>query len=479
MREEPEPDSSDAARNTPTPTHEPRSTVILPPAIPTVIPLTAGPASRSPPRSELQVLLGLQPELEAKLSSKLLRVAGANAEAGAKAQAGAVGFAGDGSDGAVASLRGTAARTGTGTIEVAVWSRAAIGNYFWSEVFGQTVGAQDGGTLTSTGQFVLGRVRVRYITGYGVQINAMPTAETKLLVLILNTHTPSRVQQGVQWLEAVRTRFTNVQHLGLIVHGQESCRNHWLRPYLDDPRYRIRFAFVTYATDLIDDSRVFQWPLGVATYRGFPTSLTSSLGQTDRAHIARDPKSARCNFFGTVYANSSRVELLRTLRGLPADLGCEIGARMQWAPKETDATLGRYVDTLRRSDLTLSPAGVNSECYRWLEAASQGSTPVVEDVVKPATCGDPLTLMRRMDAPFVYVRNWSSELAPLLVSRSKVAGVSNGSNVIIGGGGGGGAVARGAGDRRRAVRQWYLDFNRAMRVRFLSQLAATFLELAP
>ena len=44
-----------------------------------------------------------------------------------------------------------------------------------------------------------------------------------------------------------------------IVHGQESCRNHWLRPYLDDPRYRIRFAFVTYATDLIDDSRVFQW----------------------------------------------------------------------------------------------------------------------------------------------------------------------------------------------------------------------------
>ena len=108
-----------------------------------------------------------------------------------------------------------------------------------------------------------------------------------------------------------------------------------------------------------------------------------------------------------------------------------------------------------------------------------GSTPVVEDVVKPATCGDPLTLMRRMDAPFVYVRNWSSELAPLLVSRSKVAGVSNGSNVIIGGGGGGGAVARGAGDRRRAVRQWYLDFNRAMRVRFLSQLAATFLELAP
>ena len=220
----------------------------------------------------------------------------------------------------------------------------AVGNYFWSEVFGQTVGAQDGGTLTSTGQFVLGRVRVRYITGYGVQINAMPTAETKLLVLILvrfrcvprcsiapvhllpqrphnapplapvvlergpfrscrpgecldcsrpsdmvcegpilfvlharfcfvltltsgfralaplrtsrwgavhaarlalgprtrsgnrawcgfpcascvmlhhrwhfqNTHTPSRVQQGVQWLEAVRTRFTNVQHLGLV-----------------------------------------------------------------------------------------------------------------------------------------------------------------------------------------------------------------------------------------------------------------------
>lgn len=37
------------------------------------------------------------------------------------------------------------------------------------------------------------------------------------------------------------------------------------------------------------------------------------------------------------------------------------------------ATLGRYVAALRRSDLTLSPAGLNTECYRWLEAASQGT----------------------------------------------------------------------------------------------------------
>ena len=53
------------------------------------------------------------------------------------------------------------------------------------------------------------------------------------------------------------------------------------------------------------------------------------------------------------------------------------------------ATLGRYVDTLRRSDLTLSPAGVNTECYRWLEAASQGTGPRhpgLDDVTPSHAC---------------------------------------------------------------------------------------------
>lgn len=62
-------------------------------------------------------------------------------------------------------------------------------------------------------------------------------------------------------------------------------------------------------------------PLGVATYRGFPTSLTSSLGQTDRAHIARDPKSARCNFFGTVGG------ILNTIL-IPACMRCQDHAIM-------------------------------------------------------------------------------------------------------------------------------------------------------
>ena len=49
-----------------------------------------------------------------------------------------------------------------------------------------------------------------------------------------------------------------------------------------------------------------------------------------------------------VYDNSSRVELLRALQELPADLRCELGARMQWAPKETDVRLFTGITSLCR-----------------------------------------------------------------------------------------------------------------------------------
>lgn len=114
-------------------------------------------------------------------------------------------------------------------------------------------------------------------------------------------------------------------------------------------------------------------------------------------------------------------------------------------------------------------------------AVITGSTPVIEDVAKPATCGDPLSLMRRTGAPFLYVRNWSVELRPLLASRSRITETSNASDAAVGDGGGGQIRSGGpnVGGRRRAVRQWYLDFNRAMRLRFLSQLTATFLDVSP
>ena len=56
-------------------------------------------------------------------------------------------------------------------------------------------------------------------------------------------------------------------------------------------------------------------------------------------------------------------------------------------------TLAAYQDALANSQYTLSPAGMNTECYRWYEAAALGSTPIIEDVTKPEQCGRPATAL--------------------------------------------------------------------------------------
>lgn len=49
-----------------------------------------------------------------------------------------------------------------------------------------------------------------------------------------------------------------------------------------------------------------------------------------------------------------------------------------------------------------------------------GSTPVIEDSPKPGACKTPLDLMRRMNAPFMYVRNWTTDLQRALLEGAQV-----------------------------------------------------------
>ena len=47
-----------------------------------------------------------------------------------------------------------------------------------------------------------------------------------------------------------------------------------------------------------------------------------------------------------------------------------------------------------------------SRCYRFYEAFASGSTPIIEDVQVPACKHHPLTLLREMRAPAIYVKDW-------------------------------------------------------------------------
>ena len=138
---------------------------------------------------------------------------------------------------------------------------------------------------------------------------------------------------------------------------------------------------------------------------------------------------------------------------------------LRWQPMETVESLGLYRHALQQSDLTLSPVGINTECYRIYEAAAYGSVPVVEDVMTPGYCGTnnnnssnvspiPLHLLKASNAPFIFLTDWRElpkilqhELA--LSMRQKV-------------------------QRRVRLVRWYHDFLAHLRKNFTKIIRETF-----
>lgn len=84
--------------------------------------------------------------------------------------------------------------------------------------------------------------------------------------------------------------------------------------------------------------------------------------------------------------------------------------------------------SLRNSDLTLSPHGMNHECYRIYEAFSYLSVPVLEENLahvagKRSNCDQrsAYRLLKEFDAPVRFVSNWTRELAGILEDELKMS----------------------------------------------------------
>ncbi len=164
---------------------------------------------------------------------------------------------------------------------------------------------------------------------------------------------------------------------------------------------------------------------------------------------------------------------------LPFHLQCLQHVRTTWWDNETPESARDYRDALLESEcvrvctvqrkplaclpirvpvqrLTLAPVGRNTLCYRFFEAAASGSTPVVEDVIMPPTClRDPLAQLKASGAPFIYVRNWTSELPEVLVLLTSES-------------------PRQRAQRRQRLLSWYGDFLYRMQTLFFRVLADSF-----
>lgn len=60
------------------------------------------------------------------------------------------------------------------------------------------------------------------------------------------------------WLEAVR-RNEQIANAGIIALGSERCANDWFLPYLNEVGSKIRFLFVVYDWNQVDDRIIYQW----------------------------------------------------------------------------------------------------------------------------------------------------------------------------------------------------------------------------
>ncbi|XP_043303079.1 ribitol-5-phosphate xylosyltransferase 1 isoform X1 [Cervus canadensis] len=340
---------------------------------------------------------------------------------------------------------------------VQIWGKAAIGLYLWEHIFEGLLEPTDVTAQWREGNSVVGRTHYSFITGPAV-VPGYFSVDVNNVVLVLNGREKAKVFYATQWLlyaqNLVQTQ--RLQHLAVVLLGNEHCNNDWINQFLKRNGGSVERLFIIYDSPWINDVDVFQWPLGVATYRNFPVvEVNWSMLHNERPYL--------CNFVGTVYENSSRQALMKILEQDGNDKLCWVSAREQWQPQETNESLKNYQDALLQSDLTLCPAGVNTECYRIYEACSYGSVPVVEDVMTPGGCGNssvylkaPLQLLKSMNAPFIFIQNWKE--LPAILEKEKTINLEEKIQ------------------RRKRLLHWYQHFKTELKMRFTNILESSFLK---
>ncbi len=298
-------------------------------------------------------------------------------------------------------------------ITVEIWSKAAIGLYLWLHIIKGTIDKKVDANIYLYGFKKINNFKFKFRSGPVLTTNSLEQFSADNLILVLNGRDKEKVGNAIDWLKAIDPKVKKtVKNVGLVVLGDEECHNSWINPYLVSNGGPVKFVFIVYDWKQVDNHFIYQWPLGVATYRNFPNPDFSKLNlQISRSYV--------CNFIATIYPDSSRQELLKVLESEKFRNICFVKPRFEWQPKESRDSLNLYVEALRLSDLTLSPIGMNHECYRIYEAMAFGSVPVIEESlnhVMKSSCDHKNTfrLLKQNKAPFIYVTNWTLEL-PLIL----------------------------------------------------------------
>lgn len=351
--------------------------------------------------------------------------------------------------------RDQAAKNRPKTYKVQIWGKAAIGLYLWEHILEGSLNPSDKSSQWREGEIQSGKIHFSFYTGPAVVQGHVPP-DTDSVVLVLNGREQQKISYSVQWLQHVQSliQARTISRVAVVLLGNEQCNNNWISPYLKRNGGFVDLLFLVYDSPWINDKDIFQWPLGVATYRHFPVvTLSSQMVKKDRPYL--------CNFLGTIYKNSSRETLMNLLKQNNMEKDCLMHAREKWLPQETSDTSRQYQMALAQSDLTLCPVGVNSECYRIYEACAYGSVPVVEDVLTPGACAvgnrSPLRLLKDAGAPFIFLKDWKE--LPVILERERAMSQKEKT------------------ERRMRLLEWYSSFRQQMKDRFTEVLEENFFKI--
>nr|XP_026691377.1 ribitol-5-phosphate xylosyltransferase 1 isoform X2 [Ciona intestinalis] len=255
------------------------------------------------------------------------------------------------------------------------------------------------------------KFNLRYNLGNGLTPSQLLEEPSGNVMLALNGRDKSVSSHAELWLDYI-LKMPHLKNLGLLLLGDESCHNTMLKKY-----------------------------------RNFPSVKSETLDiEKERSYI--------CNFIGTVYANSSRETLKSETGFMKNGSKCIFKYRESWLTEESAKSSVTYQHALLNSDLTLSPVGKNSECYRTYEALEYGSIPVIENQVQPNSCEGtklaPYSLLKQHSAPVLYVQNWKQlksviDTFSTFTLKEKI-------------------------EKRRTLMKWYQDFKLAMKNSFLQNM---------
>ncbi|OWZ06877.1 Transmembrane protein [Phytophthora megakarya] len=240
--------------------------------------------------------------------------------------------------------------------------------------------------------------------------------------------------------------------VGFLTLSNENCNNPSPERFLDNDA--IKFGLMPYGDcALVDGTRFASLPLGPSFEHGFPLNahhlnppppLATGIGRkfllnlmvswTIEKPTRVQAMMAALQVCGDLEratrANSRRcvVEhndmLFKALQAADKRLGTAWRWYLSAAP-------AAYVSTLQQSVFTICPLGKNPEQYRIWEALSSGSIPIVEEL--PAQCQPPGVfyhpaypdswrctpedvhgVLRRLNAPVLFVSDWKRELPRLM-----------------------------------------------------------------